>query len=66
MEQITRNFEEKVANLLDENTKLKCRVNLAESKIESMSLQNKSYLEEIKLYEEREKLQMNKKQITTN
>lgn len=52
--------------MVDENCKLKTKLNYCESSLESMNEQNQSYITQINLYEEREK-QMNKnRQLTSS
>lgn len=52
--------------LIEENCKLKNKLNFCESSVESLQLQNRSYMDQIALYEERERtLSMNKKMSST-
>lgn len=55
LEHITKDLEEKMNGLIDENGRLKNQLNYAESSQESLKEQNRSYLQQIELYEEREK-----------
>lgn len=50
IEQISREFEEKTHRLIDENCKLKTRLNLADSALESLNQQHSAALAQITIY----------------
>jgi coenzyme F420-reducing hydrogenase delta subunit len=57
-------MEHKLSELVDENAKLKTKLNFSDSRFESLNEQNKSFLEQIQLYEDREKHQIARKQLS--
>ena len=52
--------------MVDENCKLKTKLNYCESSLESMNEQNLSYITQINLYEEREKQMDRNRQLTSS
>lgn len=60
---VMKQFELKVTELVDENAKLKTKVNYMQSSFQSLTEQNKSYAEQIRLYQEREKKLTERKQL---